>query len=186
LHGDGKELVVLVPLLLDPHLLLLKVLLLAQLALVAFPSVGSYLFAQGSQEGLEFLIKILLGDAQVEAEEGKELALHEVDLLAGEAEVVVRGLHDGIVGPVLVLGRAIVQVLGGNDQRSEEDAVDRTPETLGLGLQALLQASEINQGRHEGRDLNVRGDDQLGDEVLHRGQTVASGHGLARRRKTSC
>jgi hypothetical protein len=59
--------------------------------------------------------EVRLGDAEVKVEEGEELLLHEVNLADRE---------DGRVGgPVFVLGRLIVQVLGCHDERSQEDAM---------------------------------------------------------------
>lgn len=86
--------------------------------------------------------------------------------MAVEAELVVLGGHVGVVGPVLVLGRAVIQVLGGEDKRGEEDAVGSTPDAASLGLQAGLEAVQVDKSRHKSRDLDVGRDDQLGDELL--------------------
>jgi hypothetical protein len=67
---------------------------------------------------------------------------------------------------VLVLGGAIVEVLCGQDESGKEDAVSGASDTSSLRLQLRLEAVEIDQAGHESRDLNVGGDNQLGDELL--------------------
>lgn len=68
-----------------------------------------------AHELLEGRGEIGLGDAEVKVEEGEKLFLHEVDLADGE---------DGRVsGPMLVLGRLVVQVLCCNDERGQEDTM---------------------------------------------------------------
>lgn len=124
------------------------------------------LAAQRGQEVIQFTVQVRLGDPQVPLEEEEELLLHGVDLLSVEAEVVVVSSHVGVAGPVLVLGGAIVEVLCGQDESGKEDAVSGASDTSSLRLQLRLEAVEIDQAGHESRDLNVGGDNQLGDELL--------------------
>lgn len=60
-----------------------------------------------------------------------------------------------VVGPVLVLRRRIVEVLGGQNERGQEDAVSCASETTGEWLKFCLQTSKVDQSRHESRDLNI-------------------------------
>jgi hypothetical protein len=89
------------------------------------------------------------------------LALHEVDLGLREQGRVTR--------PVLVLGGRVVEVLGGDDQRREKDAVARAVHALGDFGEARLEAFEVDEGAHEGRDLDVGLLDEDGDERLEGG-----------------
>lgn len=84
----------------------------------------------GSQEGFEVDVQILGVDAQVPVEKKEQLLLHEVDFGDGKAKVVKAG--DGTVPrPVLVLGRRVVEVLRGKNERSQEDAVGGAWHALG-------------------------------------------------------
>jgi hypothetical protein len=59
--------------------------------------------------------KLLLGNVKVVVEKVEELLLHEVDLGEGE---------EGSVSlPMLVLGRRVVEILGGADEGGKEDSV---------------------------------------------------------------
>ena len=109
-------------------LLLLQAGLLLGDALLGLHDTDALLVAQdlgadGRQEGVEVGVQVLLGDAQVPVQEEQELLLHQVDLGAREAKGL-EAAHVGVVGPVLVLGRRIVEVLGGEDKGGQEDAVD--------------------------------------------------------------
>lgn len=71
---------------------------------------------------------------------------------------------------MLVLGGAVVEVLGREDESSKEDAVSGAAESLGHGLEPGPEPVEVDEGGHEGRHLDVGGDDELGDELLQGGQ----------------
>ena len=58
-----------------------------------------------------------LAEAEIVVEEAKELTLHVVDIEGLE--------HGGGLLPVDVLGSAVVEVLGSDDERGEEDTVPR-------------------------------------------------------------
>lgn len=69
--------------------------------------------SQGCQERFQLSIQILLMDSQVPVEQEEELLFHQVHFGAVETKAVrIRG-EVRVVGPVLVLGRAVVEVLGG-------------------------------------------------------------------------
>lgn len=55
-------------------------------------------------------------------------------------------------------------------------------QALGHGLQAGLEAVQVDEGGHESRDLDVGRDNELGDELLEGGQAaVFASHGSGRR-----
>lgn len=129
------------------------------------------------EEGLEVGVEVVLCDAEVPVEEVEELLLHEVDLVVGEAEALVAA-DGGVAGPVLVLWRRVVEVLCGEDEGGEEDAVDGAAHALCNGRQALLEAREVDERGHEGGDLDVRLLDERSDESLERGESrVGDGGG---------
>lgn len=120
--------------------------------------LGDNLLADGRQEDVQLAVEVVLGDAELPLEKHEELLLHQVDLGLGELKVwgaevalacaagalaaaggdaarsvgVVPDL--GVLGPVLVLWRGVVEVLGGEDESSQEDAVGGAAQALGLGL----------------------------------------------------
>lgn len=121
------------------------------------------------KERLEVEEEVIFGDSEVPLKETEKLLLHKVDFSQAEAEVVVAA--DGsVASPVLVLGRRVVEVLGCQDEGSQEDAVDCAAHALGHWWQALPKAVEIYQGGHECRDLNVRARHERVDELLDRRQ----------------
>lgn len=69
----------------------------------------------GSQEGFEVGVEILGVDAKVPVKEEKELLLHEVDFGDGETKVLIPA-NSSVPGPVLVLGRRVVEVLCRKDE----------------------------------------------------------------------
>lgn len=75
------------------------------------------------------------------------MLFHEIDFGEGKAEGVV-ALDRGVASPVLVLGRGVVQVFGGEDEGGKEDAVNSAAHTFGHRGQALLQAREVDEGAH--------------------------------------
>lgn len=70
-------------------------------------------------DGLEFV------ETEVVTEEEEELLLHEIDL--GDIEQFSVG------GPMLILGRRVIEVFGGDDEGGKKDAVTRTGNTYGRG-----------------------------------------------------
>ena len=86
--------------------------------------------ANGCQERLQEGEKILLGDSRLPIQEEEQLTLHEVYLGEGEAEAV-EPLDGRVPGPVLVLGTGVVEVLGCEDEGSQEDSVDGAAHALG-------------------------------------------------------
>ena len=130
------------------------------------------------KEEVKFAVQVLLRNSKIPLKEEEELLLHGVDFLAVEAELIVLGGHVSVVCPVLVLGRAVIEILGGQDERGEEDAMSSASDAASLGLQTRLEAVEVDQTRHESRDLDIRGDDQLGDEVLNRRELLVVGQAL--------
>lgn len=123
----------------------------------------------GSQEVVQTEVEVVLVDTEVKVQQSQELALHQVDLGVGEAEVGV-ALDGSVACPVLVLGGRIVEVLGRENQRREEDAVSGALHALGGGGKTLLETTEVDQSRHEGGNLDMRHGDQGDDELFQRGQ----------------
>lgn len=146
--------------------------LLVLAALAAGEAVG-HVPADGLEENIKLAVKILLLNPQIPAEQAKQLPLHLVDLCSAEREVgndaaTVIG-DDGYIcvpGPVLVLGRAVVQVLSGQNQSGQEDAMRSATAASGVRLQASLESGEVDQGRHQSGDLDVGTDYQASDELL--------------------
>lgn len=137
----------------------------------------------GSKEGLKVVVKILGVDAEVPVEEEEELLLHEVDLGDGEAEVVVAA-HSAVASPVLVLWGRVVEVLGGKDEGSKEDAVGGALHALGDRRKTGPEAGEIDQAGHQSGDLDVRTLDEGCDELFDRWQERFPG--LVGRRGRRC
>ena len=78
------------------------------------------------------VVEILRVDAEIPVKEEQQLLLHKVDLGDGEAKVLVAA-DSAVPGPVLVLGRGVIEVLGCKDERGEEDAVNCASHALGDG-----------------------------------------------------
>lgn len=98
-----------------------------------FPALELGLFllkADGSEEWLKVGKEILICDSQIPVEEEEKLLFHKVDLCNGEAEAF-EAFYRRIPSPVFILGRAVVQVLGRQDERGEEDAVDGATHSFG-------------------------------------------------------
>ena len=125
--------------------------------------------ADGVQEWLEVREEILLLDASLPVKQEEQLAFHEVDFGHGEAKPVIP-LDDGVPRPVLVFGTGVVEVLRGQDQAGEEDAVDGAAHALCNGRQTGTQPGQVHQGGHEGGRLHLGPGDKGGNEGLDRGQ----------------
>lgn len=67
----------------------------------------------------------------------------------------------GVACPVLVLRRAIVEVLGGEDEGCQEDAVGGAAQALCFGLKSGLEAVEVDQSGHQGGDLDIGFPDEV-------------------------
>lgn len=111
------------------------------------------------------VVKVVRVDAKIPVEEEEELLLHEVNLSDREAEVVV-ATDSTVAGPVLVLGGGVVEVLGGQDERSKEDAVGGALHALGDRRKAGPETGKVDQARHQSRDLDVRALDEGCDELF--------------------
>ena len=112
--------------------------------LFAFPLLDHVPTTNGGQERLELLQQVLLGDPGLPVQQEEQLAFHEVDFRQREAEPVV-ALDGGVAGPVLVLRAGVVEVLRGQDQAGQEDAVDGASHSLGHGGQPGSQPGQIHQ-----------------------------------------
>ena len=77
----------------------------------------------GSEEGLKVVEEILVGYSQIPVEEEEKLLFHKVNFGDRETETLV-AFHRRIPSPVFILRGAVIQVLGRQDERSEENAVD--------------------------------------------------------------
>lgn len=84
------------------------------------------------QKRLQMRAQIQVCDAQVPIQQEQQLFLHQVDLRQREAESVVPA-HGRIPRPMFVLRRRVVEVLGGQDEGGEEDAVHGAAHPLGDG-----------------------------------------------------
>ena len=76
------------------------------------------------------VIKIFGHNPQVPVEKVEQLLFHEVDFGDGEAKVLVTS-YGGVACPVLILWRRVVEVLGCEDERGQEDTVDSATHALG-------------------------------------------------------
>ena len=100
--------------------------------------------ADRSKEGLEVGEEVGLSHVEVPVEQTKKLLLHQVDFGDAEAKVIVAA-DRCVTGPVLVLGRGVVEVLCREDERCEEDTVDSAAHALGDRRKTLCQAVEVDQ-----------------------------------------
>lgn len=82
-----------------------------------------------TEEGLEIVDNLLLGDGEVVVEEEEELLLHKVYLLLGE--------HLRVAAPMLVLWGRVVEVLGGDNESGQENTVTSAGEAFGHLGQAV-------------------------------------------------
>ena len=57
------------------------------------------------------VVEVLRVDAEIPVKEEQQLLLHKVDLCDGESKVLVAA-DSAVPGPVLVLGRGVIEVLG--------------------------------------------------------------------------
>ena len=74
-------------------------------------------------------VQVLRLYPQVPVQQEEKLLFHQVDFGHGKAKAFI-AFHSGVPRPVLVLGRGVVEVLGGEDEAGEEDAVDGAAHAL--------------------------------------------------------
>lgn len=108
-------------------------------------------------------VEVLRSDSQVPVEQEQKLLLHEVHLVQREE------VH-GVLGPVLVLGGRIVEVLRGHDERGQEDSVGGARHALGQRRQRRPQSGQVDQRGHESGGLDVGRGNQMRDELVESGQ----------------
>jgi hypothetical protein len=96
------------------------------------------------QEGLQVSQEVLLCDTSLPIQEEEQLTLHQVHLGQREAKSL-ESLHSGVPSPMLVLGARVVQVLGSEDERGEEDPVDSASHALGNRWKAGPKAAQVHQ-----------------------------------------
>jgi hypothetical protein len=97
-----------------------------------------------SEERLQISQKVLLGDTSLPIQQEEQLTFHQVDLGQREAKSF-ESLHSGVPSPVLVLGARVIQVLGGEDERGEEDPVDCASHALGNRWQTGSKTAQVHQ-----------------------------------------
>lgn len=112
------------------ELVLLACKLLLLLGEPCLLSLARLVDANGCQEGLEVIVKILGVDAEIPVEEKEKLLLHKVDFGDGETKVLVPA-DSTVPSPVLVLGGRVVEVLCRKNESGEEDPVNGAAHTLG-------------------------------------------------------
>ena len=122
-----------------------------------------------NQQGLEMQQEILLRDTGLPIHQEQQLPLHEVHFRHREPKPTIP-LDGGIPGPVLVLGTGVVEVLRGQDQAGQEDAMNGAAHALGDGGQTGAQTSQIDQGGHERGCLHLGASDERCNEDFDRGQ----------------
>lgn len=99
-------------------------------------------------------IEFVLTDVEVPVKKVEELLFHQVDFGLGETKSFVCS-HVGVLGPMLVLGRGVVEELCSQDESSKEDSVHSTSQTLGNWWQSLLESLEVNQRGHQSGNLHI-------------------------------
>lgn len=135
---------------------ILLALLLAFLILLtkALESFLLLLSPNGPEEGVEVGIEIFVSDSKVPIQQVQQLFFHQIHLVHRESKLFVSS-HRRVACPMLVLRGRVVEILGGQDERGQKDAMNGAPHSLGYLGQPLSQAGQINQRGHQGRDLHV-------------------------------
>lgn len=123
----------------------------------------------GGQEGFQVGQEVLLRDTSLPVQEEEQLTLHQIHLGQGEPKSFP-SLHGSVPSPVLVLWARVVQVLGGEDQRGQEDAVDSASHALGNGWQTSPEAAQVHQRAHQGGHLDLRPGDERCNEGFDGGK----------------
>lgn len=96
------------------------------------------LMAVRLEEEVELAVKVMLDNTKIPLKKEKKLFFHQVDLVAVEAKNISVVLNAGVVGPVLILGRRVVEILGGENERSEKDAMGGASKAASHGLELGL------------------------------------------------
>lgn len=86
-------------------------------------------------------------DSKVVVQQVKQLLFHQVDLGLRE--------HLGVSTPVLVFGARIVEVLGSDNESSEEDPVSSARHALGDLGQSVSESLEVDECGEQSGDLHV-------------------------------
>ena len=118
--------------------------------------------------------KVVLLDVEIPVEQEEQLLLHEVHFRHGKAKVLVFS-NGRVPGPMLILWRRVVQVLGGENERGQEDSVDGAAHALGDWRQAFLQTGQVDQRRHQRGYLDVGPLHERSDEGLEGGERLVLG-----------
>ena len=122
------------------------------------------------EERLELELKLLHTEVQVVVEESEQLLLHEVDFRSRESELgevlIWSGLDTGIVGPVPILWRRVVDIFGSDDEAREKDAVCRALEAFCNRWKLLAKALEVEKSGHQCGHLDVGLLDERTNELL--------------------
>lgn len=85
-----------------------------------------------TQERLQVREQFILRNTSFPIKQEEQLPLHEVHLRQREPEPIIP-LDDRVPRPVLVLGTRVIEVLCGQDQTGQEDAVHGAAHALGDG-----------------------------------------------------
>ena len=138
----------------------IPVMLLQLILLLDFPqTLLFHTVTDRSQERLQISQEILLRDTSLPVQQEEQLTLHQVHLGQREAKSV-KSFDSSIPSPMLVLRTRVIQVFGGEDQRSKEDPVDSASHALGDGWQAGPEAAQVHEGTHQGGHLDLRPGDE--------------------------
>jgi hypothetical protein len=154
LGSDGKVALLL-------HHLLTKLSTLGLLGLTSLPK------SDRSEERLKVEVEIILADDKIPVEKIEELLLHKVDLDEVEAEAF-KAFDSSVASPVLVLGRRVIERLGGEDESGKEDAVGSATHAFSDRRKTLLQTTEVDEGGHESGNLYRGSVDERLDELFDR------------------
>lgn len=129
---------------------------------LATASLGTRL--NTTEEGGKVHHELLLFDSEIVVKKVEELLLHQVDL----------GLREksSVLGPVLVLGRRVVEVLGGDNEGSEEDTVTGAMHALGDARKPRPQALQVDESAEQGGHLDVGALDEECDKGFQTGKAV--------------
>lgn len=109
----------------------------------------------GHEERLQVVQEVGLVDTDVPVQQEEQLTLHQVDFGQREPKALVAA-DGGVPGPVLVLWTGVVEVLGCQNQGSQEDAMHCAAHALGDGGQASPQPGQVDQRGHQRRHLHLR------------------------------
>lgn len=109
--------------------------------------------------------EVLLRYSGVEVQEIQHLPLHQVHLCQSKAKPF-ESFDRSVSSPVFVLGARVVQILRCQNQRRQEDAVHCASHALGDGRKSGAKAGKVDEGAHQGGNLDGRFVDQGTDELF--------------------